>query len=194
MMPGTAPISRFLGGPRQTVELPSEEGKKDEIGKDGDSHDLHSGFACNKQTGNHANEPDHPEDYAQPPEASAKGRCPKHGHAEDDETERHEEAPYKEERAGYALDRLPQQDDRCLGLGRRRRSLIEVGDWGEGEKAGRFSHFPWTLPPVLICNAVSGCAIMVHSYDHISLFGACFDIPVSLSSLFQRIASIYDRS
>ena len=31
------------------------------------------------------------------------------------------------------------------------------------------------------------------SYDYISLFASCFDIPVSLGSLFQRIASIYDR-
>ncbi len=34
---------------------------------------------------------------------------------------------------------------------------------------------------------------MLHSYDYISLFAPCFDMPVSLGSLFQRIASIYDR-
>ncbi len=34
---------------------------------------------------------------------------------------------------------------------------------------------------------------MFHSDDYISLFVSFFDIPVSLGSLFQRIASIYDR-
>lgn len=34
---------------------------------------------------------------------------------------------------------------------------------------------------------------MFHSYDYISLFVPFFDIPVSLGSLFQRIASINDR-
>ena len=34
---------------------------------------------------------------------------------------------------------------------------------------------------------------MPHSYDYITLFVSFFDIPVSLGSLFQRIASIYDR-
>ena len=34
---------------------------------------------------------------------------------------------------------------------------------------------------------------MLHSYDYISLFVPFFDIPVSLDSLFQRIASIHDR-
>ena len=36
--------------------------------------------------------------------------------------------------------------------------------------------------------------IMFHSDDDISLFVSFFDIPVSLGNLFQRIASIYDRS
>ena len=36
-------------------------------------------------------------------------------------------------------------------------------------------------------------AIMLHSYDYISLFVPFVDIPVSLDNLFQRIASIYDR-
>ena len=34
--------------------------------------------------------------------------------------------------------------------------------------------------------------IMLHSDDYISLFVSFIDIPVSLGSLFQRIASIYD--
>ncbi len=34
---------------------------------------------------------------------------------------------------------------------------------------------------------------MFHSYDYISLFMLCVDIPVGLDHLFQRIASIYDR-
>ena len=38
-----------------------------------------------------------------------------------------------------------------------------------------------------------GFAIMFHSNDYISLFVSCFDIPVSLGNLFQRIASIDDR-
>jgi hypothetical protein len=38
-----------------------------------------------------------------------------------------------------------------------------------------------------------GFVIMFHSDDYISLFAPCFDIPVCLGNLFQRIASIYDR-
>jgi len=34
---------------------------------------------------------------------------------------------------------------------------------------------------------------MFNSYDYISLFVSCFDIPVRLDHLFQRIASINDR-
>ena len=34
---------------------------------------------------------------------------------------------------------------------------------------------------------------MFHSYDYISLFGSCFDIPVGLGHLFQWIAPVYDR-
>ena len=34
---------------------------------------------------------------------------------------------------------------------------------------------------------------MLHSDDDISLFVSCFDIPVRLGHLFQRIASIDDR-
>ena len=33
----------------------------------------------------------------------------------------------------------------------------------------------------------------LYSYDHVSLFVSCFDIAVRLGSLFQRLASIYDR-
>jgi hypothetical protein len=39
----------------------------------------------------------------------------------------------------------------------------------------------------------SGFVIMFHSYDNITLFLSCFDIPVSLSNLFQRIAAINHR-
>jgi len=42
-------------------------------------------------------------------------------------------------------------------------------------------------------SALLGFVIMSHSYDYISLFVPFFDIPVSLGSLFQRIASINDR-
>jgi len=38
-----------------------------------------------------------------------------------------------------------------------------------------------------------GFVLMFHSDDHIPLFMSFFDIPVGLGSLFQRIASIYDR-
>ena len=100
---------------------------------------MNSGFSRYKQTGNHAHNPDHPEDDAHPPEPSAKSRSSEHSHAEHDETHHHEQAPYEEERVRYALGRLPQKDDCCLRLGRRRRSLIKVGDWGEGEKRGRIS-------------------------------------------------------
>ena len=42
-------------------------------------------------------------------------------------------------------------------------------------------------------SALSGFVVMFHSDDYIPLLVPCFDIPVSLGSLFQRIASIYDR-
>ena len=35
---------------------------------------------------------------------------------------------------------------------------------------------------------------MLHSYDYISLLVPFFNVPVSLGNLFQRIASVYDRS
>lgn len=35
---------------------------------------------------------------------------------------------------------------------------------------------------------------MLHCDDHISLFLSCFDIPVRVCKLLQRIASVYDRS
>jgi hypothetical protein len=39
-----------------------------------------------------------------------------------------------------------------------------------------------------------GFVVMSHCYDYISLFVPCFDIPVSLGNLFQRIPSICDCS
>ena len=42
-------------------------------------------------------------------------------------------------------------------------------------------------------HALLGFVIMFHRYDYISLFVSCFDIPVSLGNLFQRVASIDDR-
>ena len=39
----------------------------------------------------------------------------------------------------------------------------------------------------------SGFVVMLHGYDHVSLFVPGFDVPVSLGSLFQRVASINDR-
>ena len=38
-----------------------------------------------------------------------------------------------------------------------------------------------------------GFAVMLHSYDDISLFVPLLDIPVSLNDFLQGIASIYDR-
>ena len=35
--------------------------------------------------------------------------------------------------------------------------------------------------------------MLFHSYDDISLFVSCVDVPVSLGNLFQWTASIYDR-
>jgi hypothetical protein len=43
------------------------------------------------------------------------------------------------------------------------------------------------------CSALSGFVIMFHSYDYISLFVPFVNISMSLGSLFQRIASIFDR-
>ena len=37
-----------------------------------------------------------------------------------------------------------------------------------------------------------GLAVLFHRDDDIALFVSCFDIPVSLDNLFQRIASIND--
>ena len=37
-----------------------------------------------------------------------------------------------------------------------------------------------------------GLIIMPHSDDNMSLFVSCFDIPVGLGSLFQRVTSIND--
>ena len=42
-------------------------------------------------------------------------------------------------------------------------------------------------------HSLSGFVFMFHRYDYISLFLSCFDIPVSLSNLFQRIAAINHR-
>jgi hypothetical protein len=42
--------------------------------------------------------------------------------------------------------------------------------------------------------ALTGSVIMAHSYDDISLFVSQFNIPMSLGYLFQRIASVYNRS
>jgi len=44
-----------------------------------------------------------------------------------------------------------------------------------------------------IVSAVSGFVVMLESYYNISFFVSCVDISVSLDSLFQRIASVYDR-
>ena len=46
---------------------------------------------------------------------------------------------------------------------------------------------------VFECSALLGFVSMVHRDDYISLFVPFFNITVSLGSLFQRIASIYDR-
>jgi hypothetical protein len=48
---------------------------------------------------------------------------------------------------------------------------------------------------LLLCgrSTLLGIVVMFHSYDYISLFVPFFDIPMSVGSLFQRIASIYDR-
>src|SRR5215210_6526388 len=46
------------------------------------------------------------------------------------ETYGQEEEPYDEQRIEYALGRLPQEDERCLILGARPRSVVEVGDRG----------------------------------------------------------------
>ena len=73
--------------------------------------------------------PDHPERHAHPAKALAKGRGPKHGHPEGNETYRQEEEPYDEQRIEYALGCLPQEDERRLILGGRSRSMIEVGEW-----------------------------------------------------------------
>ncbi len=43
------------------------------------------------------------------------------------------------------------------------------------------------------CSALSGFIITFQSYYYISLFLSCFNIPVSLGNLFQRIAPVYDR-
>jgi hypothetical protein len=42
------------------------------------------------------------------------------------------------------------------------------------------------------CNALLGSAIMLHSYGYTSLFVSTFDVPVSLSNLFQGKALVDD--
>ena len=44
-----------------------------------------------------------------------------------------------------------------------------------------------------VLNDLLGFVVMLHSYDNISLFVSFFNIPESLSRLFQRIAPINDR-
>jgi hypothetical protein len=77
--------------------------------------------------------PNTPSTTLTPPKALAKGQGPKHGHPEGNETYRHEEEPYDEQRIEYALGRLPQEDECRLILGGRPRSMIEVGDRGPGD-------------------------------------------------------------
>ena len=57
----------------------------------------------------------------------------------------------------------------------------------------RFLRIASALPYDWVCNSSVGFVIMFHGYDYVSLFLPCFDIPVSLGNLFQRVASIDDR-
>ena len=49
----------------------------------------------------------------------------------------------------------------------------------------------YRLRPVYACSL--GIIVMFYSYNYVPLFVPCFDIPVSLNNLFQRIASVYNR-
>ena len=75
-------------------------------------------------------DPDYPECHANPAKALAEGRCPEHRHPEGNETYRHEEDPYDEQRVEYALGRLPHEYECRLILRGCPRSMIEVGDRG----------------------------------------------------------------
>ncbi len=74
--------------------------------------------------------PNHPNHHAHPAKAPAKGRSPEHGHPEGNETYRHKQEPYAEQRIEYALGRLPNEDEYSLILGARPRSMVELGDRG----------------------------------------------------------------
>jgi hypothetical protein len=63
-----------------------------------------------------------------------------------------------------------------------------------GISSGAFLGRWWSPRHVsLRCSALLDLVIMFQSYGHISFFASCLNVPVSLGSLFQGIASIYDR-
>src|SRR5215211_8293551 len=126
-----------LRGPRETVDLPSQDEMEDDECENAEEGDWREWIDQKDRCRYH---PDHPEHHAHPAKALAKGRGPEHGHPEGNETYRQEEEPYTEQRVEYALGRLPQQDECRPLLGGRPGSMIEVGDRGGSdmrESSGR---------------------------------------------------------
>jgi len=66
--------------------------------------------------------PNHTEHHTHRAKTLAKGRGPEHGHPDGNETYRHEQEPYAEQRIEYALGRLPHEDECRLFFGGRPRS------------------------------------------------------------------------
>jgi len=81
--------------------------------------------------------------------------------------------------------------------GTRRTALACLHCWATRRRSGKTNcvenYLETVQNPQRPLHALSDFVILFQSYDYISLFVSCFDIPVSLGNLFQRIASIDDR-
>lgn len=85
----------------------------------------------------------------------------------------------------------------ATGFGRLTLELSGSGGWGDESctciGAGRLARRPFQRRQPLSAAATGSVLLVVlQSYDYISLFMSFFDISVSLSSLFQRKAFVYE--
>src|SRR5918992_6312740 len=127
----------YLRGSRQTVEPPSQDEMEDD-----ECENANEGAWRERidQQDRCRYDPNHPEHHAYSAKALAEGRDPEHGHPEGNETYRHQEEPYAEQRVEYALSRLPHENECRPILGGRPGSMVEVGDRGGSdmrESSGR---------------------------------------------------------
>jgi hypothetical protein len=126
-----------LRGPRQTVNLPSQDEVEDDESENADRSDWRERVNQNDSC---CYDPNQAEPHTHPAKALAKRRGPEHSHAEGNEADRQENEPHEEQRIEDALGRLPHENEGRLILGRCPRSVIEVGDWGGSdmrESSGR---------------------------------------------------------